>query len=530
MSSADDKKLEAVGNRSDLNLYLFAAIVAMQYLSAPVIYIGITQGSLLDQLGANAVLANLPGASYFVMATLVAVTAWAFPKVRHLKPILVTCYGLCGVVIGATALVLASSAASNEMKIGMVILQSAVTGATIPTAIAFIWEVLGRTTESSKRGIALGLAYGVGPVLAAVGSLIAQLILAGHFELGPLRLENEVLSSPLNYALLFALVSPVMIIASILSSRFQIPVPDNEVERKPVKAILDISLAIVVSIIGMACSLFANLFKEMDSTGESMESSVVETSYRFFSRLLGMSSPETLASWLMSASSVLMIIAVLLFAYHFRDLLSVRLIRIVAIATMFFYVTNVIPTNMNLYSRDVLGVDPTEYAGYQNLMRFSFKALAGLALGWLLVRTNPRSGVLVTASLFGGAMLWAIFATGKAYLLAFGIYGAGELIGVYAPNYMLSVTNENQMKRGQVMMNLLMGPVGQMAIVFGWVADTIKESETTLFGLSPSALGFKTTFVLAIGFLAIGIAITLKYLPRDPKAKNYPEPINPDLE
>ena len=86
------------------------------------------------------------------------------------------------------------------------------------------------------------------------------------------------------------------------------------------------------------------------------------------------------------------------------------------------------------------------------------------------------------------------------------------------------------MKRGQVMMNLLMGPVGQMAIVFGWVADTIKESETTLFGLSPSALGFKTTFVLAIGFLAIGIAITLKYLPRDPKAKNYPEPINPDLE
>ena len=127
-------------------------------------------------------------------------------------------------------------------------------------------------------------------------------------------------------------------------------------------------------------------------------------------------------------------------------------------------------------------------------------------------------------------MLWAMFATGKAYLLAFGIYGAGELIGVYAPNYMLSVTNENQMKRGQVMMNLLMGPVGQMAIVFGWVADTIKESETTLFGLSPSALGFKTTFVLAIGFLAIGIAITLKCLPRDPKAKNYPEPINSDLE
>ena len=61
MNAADDQKIETVGDKSDLNLYLFAAIVAMQYLSAPVIYIGITQGSLLDQLGANAVLANLPG-------------------------------------------------------------------------------------------------------------------------------------------------------------------------------------------------------------------------------------------------------------------------------------------------------------------------------------------------------------------------------------------------------------------------------------------------------------------------------------
>ena len=34
------------------NLVLFASCVALQYLSAPVIYVGITQGSLLDKLGA----------------------------------------------------------------------------------------------------------------------------------------------------------------------------------------------------------------------------------------------------------------------------------------------------------------------------------------------------------------------------------------------------------------------------------------------------------------------------------------------
>lgn len=509
--------------KSAANLYLFAAIVALQYLSAPVIYVGITQGSLLDSLGANTIVANIPGASFFVMVTFVAVTAWAFPKVKHLKPILVTCYGLCGVVSGLTAMALASSSFSNDTKIVMVILQSAVTGATIPTAIAFIWEVLGRTTDPSKRGVALGLAYGVGPILAAVGSLGSQLILAGHFELGGLKLENEVLDSPLNYALLFGLIAPVMILASVLSSILQIQVPSDDVERKPVKEILDIIAAIVLSVIGMLCSLFANLFKDLDPSKLDAEGGSIASAYQSFERVFDIDSPDTLVFWLMTISSVLMICSAVLFAYHFRDLLSVRLIRLVAIATMLFYVTNVIPTNMNLYSTDVLGVDPTEYAGYQNLMRFSFKALAGLVLGWLLVKTNPRSGVLVTASLFGAAMLWALFATGKAYLIAFGIYGAGELIGVYAPNYMLSVTSENQMKRGQVMMNLLMGPVGQMAIVFGWVANTIRENEISMFGLTPSALGFKATFVLAIAFLIAGIVLTLAMLPRDPmKTKKNP--------
>ena len=54
---------------SDRNLRIFATIVALQYLAAPVIYVGITQASLLKELKANALVANLPGASFFVMAT-----------------------------------------------------------------------------------------------------------------------------------------------------------------------------------------------------------------------------------------------------------------------------------------------------------------------------------------------------------------------------------------------------------------------------------------------------------------------------
>ena len=502
------------------NLLLFAGCVALQYLSAPIIYVGITQGSLLDQLGANAVIANIPGASFFVMATLVALVSWAFPKVRHLKPILVTCYAVAGLTAGLTAWVLSLQQVTNNTKIMMVILQSGMTGATVPTAIAFIWEVLGRTTESSRRGIALGMAYGVGPLLAAVGSLGSQLILAGHFELGPLVLSTEVMPAPLNYALLFGLVCPVMVAAAVLASRFTIPVPESDVERKPVTHIIDISAGVLVSMIAMACSLFSNLFAQQTenlSNGAAAVDGLVLRAYQFFSSVLGIEEVERLCVWLMSLSSLLMILATVLFAYHFRDLLSVRILRLITIATLLFYVGNVIPTNMNLYSKSVLGVDPTEYAGYQNLMRFSFKALAGLGLGWLLVKTNPRSGILVTAVLYLAALGWAMFVSGKAYLLAFGIFGAGELIGVYAPNYMLSACNKNQMKRGQVLMNLLMGPVGQMGIVFGWIATTIDQREWTLFGQTSRAFGFQTSFALCGLFLLAGIVLVLWRFPAHPR-------------
>ncbi|MBM83731.1 MAG: hypothetical protein CMJ78_24505 [Planctomycetaceae bacterium] len=463
---------------SDKNLKLFATIVALQYLSAPVIYVGITQASLLKHLDANATVANLPGSSFFVMATLVALVAWAFPKVRHLKPTLTACYGLAAITSGLTAAAIVSPV-SDQIKIIVVILQSGITGATIPTAIAFIWEVLGRTTNEAKRGVALGLAYGAGPIFAAVGSLVSQLILAGHFELGPLNLSVEPIEAPANYSLLFALIAPVMGLASFLSSRFDIELPDDEPERRPFREIIDLALGVAAGIVAMVFAL----------------------------------------QKLMPISICFMFVSTALFVVHFRDLLSIRLVRLVAIMTLIFYVGNTIPSNMSLYSKAVLGVDPMEYAGYQNLLRFAFKALAGAGLGWLLVKTNPRSGVLVTASLYVFALLWAMFATGKSYLLAFGIFGAGELVGVYAPNYMLSACRQSKMKRGQVLMNLAMGPVGQMGVVFGWIADTVHEKGITGWGQESQAFGFKISFALCAGILIAGLLFTVLWIPRKPERK-----------
>jgi hypothetical protein len=468
---------------SQRNMILFAAIVGLQYFAAPVIYVGITQASLLAKLDANALLANLPGASFFVMATLAALAAWAFPRVSQLKPVLMTCYGLAAVTAGLTAVVLVLPV-SNHVKIVTVILQSGITGATIPTAIAFLWEVLGRTTDESKRGLALGLAYGAGPILAAVSALASQLILAGHFELGPLKLQVEPIGSPQNYALLFALITPAMGLASFLSTRFEITVPAEEPERRPFSEVVDLGLGILAGVAAMVFALYE----------------------------------------LMPFSIGCMLLSTVLFAMHFRDLLSVRLLRLVAIMTVIFYVGNTIPSNMSLYSKDVLGVDPMEYAGYQNLLRFTFKAIAGTALGWLLVRTNPRSGVLVTAGLYVLALAWAMFASGKWYLLAFGIFGAGELIGVYAPNYMLSACRRSEMKRGQVMMNLAMGPVGQAGVLFGWIVDSIKESDSTVFGATGRALGFKLSFAVCAGILILGIVFTVFCIPARPMREDDQQP------
>ena len=466
-----------------LNVLLFSGCVALQYLAAPVIYVGITQSSLLDQLGANATVANLPAASFFVMATLVALVAWYKPRAADLKPVLVWCYLLAAVTSGLLGIILQSSL-DDEIKIFCVILQSGVTGATIPTAIAFVWEVLGRGTRESDRGLALGLAYGLGPVLAAVGSLGAQLILAGRCEILTLQWKITPLAFPANFSLLFFIVSPVMAGAALLASRFVLETPEHEEPgRRPFKEVQDLFWGVLASVVAMVCVL---------------------QQY-----------------WLIAYA--LMAISTVLFACHFRDLLSSRLLRLAIFVTLLMYLGNIIPSNMTLYSKEVLGVDPQETVGYQNAIRFSFKALAGVFLGWVLTRYNARAGILITAGLYVLALFWAMIASKTMYLYAFGIFGAGELVGVYAPNYILSACRKSQMRRSMVLMNLLMAPVGQLAPVFGQIADDIRKKDIRAFGQSSQAFGFQTSFAVCAAVILLAIVIAVIWLPRTPRPDDLPE-------
>src|SRR3569623_232674 len=187
------------------NLLLFAACSGAIYLAAPVGYVGVTQASLCHQLGASDAVANLPATFYFAMTVMPVVLAWLFPAVSLLKRNLSACYLLNAMALTAVGATLLSPLA-DSFKIGIVIAQGAVCGATMPAAIAFLWELVGRGVSEARRGWALSLAFGGGPLLAVAGSLGSQLLLSGRLG----RWELSGLEYPWNFAALFLLAAPIM--------------------------------------------------------------------------------------------------------------------------------------------------------------------------------------------------------------------------------------------------------------------------------------------------------------------------------
>lgn len=409
------------------NLLLFAACTGLQYLAAPVNYVGLLQAPLFRELGASDSVANLPATFYFGLTFSPVIFAWLIPYVSWLKRNLVACYALTAVSQAVVALALQTEL-SNELKIVLVIAQSALFGVTGPTAIAFVWEILGRGTEESRRGLALSLAFGVGPLLAVAGSRASQIILSGAHSAGA---ELQVVP---RFAVLYALAAGLMGVAAILSSFVIVPRPQFEAERRP----------------------FAEAV---------------------FGGLLGF--------------------------------LRNPILRTATIVTILLYAGNSIVSNMGLYSREIYGDSPALHSGEQSEMRFAFKVLAGLALGRLLTRTNPKVGLMATGLIFLASVLFAMIATADSYLLVFGLYGAGELIGVYAPNYILSASRKQDMRRNLAFVTMMMAPAAPAGFLFGLISETAGDvwGKTT---------GYQLSFAACAVIMLAGLLLAAFKLPARP--------------
>ena len=186
--------------------------------------------------------------------------------------------------------------------------------------------------------------------------------------------------------------------------------------------------------------------------------------------------------------------------------------------TVFIYTGNTISSNMNLYTPHILDNLPQNYAGFQNELRFGFRGVAGFLLGWILTKTYPKAGILLTGCIFVAVQLWAIFATGTMYLIEFGIYSAGELIGVYAPNYILLVSPNPQIRRNMAFATMLMAPAAPTGYLFGTISDYVREHNIISFGVTNSpAFGFQMSFAVCAAMMLVGILIVICWLPARPK-------------
>jgi MFS family permease len=205
------------------NVLCFAGFWCIYYLAAPVSYVGINHANLLKDLGNSDTVANLPHAVYQWLTAFPILVAWFLPQPKLVKPLLVI--PLVGMAIASAAVSAALWLELPSTTVSVaVIAHGAVLGACNGVLVTTLWEALRRGVSTARRGQALGVTFGVGPLLACVGSLAQQALFAkepvGGIELG--------IEFPQNYLALFAASVPLLLLAIVASASFVVPLPPEE--------------------------------------------------------------------------------------------------------------------------------------------------------------------------------------------------------------------------------------------------------------------------------------------------------------
>lgn len=212
------------------NIACFATFWGLFYFAAPVSYIGLTHANLLKDLGNNDTVSNLPSAVYMWLTIIPVFAAWFFPQPRYLKRLGFTSVALMSAMTGLVALTLWLSN-SSTFRTAVVIAHGGLFGAVNGISLSTLWDLLRRGVSTSRRGKALGLAFGVGPIFACAGSLLQDAMFQGELLGG----RTFGLTFPDNYLAMFAGLAPMMLFAAICFAFFVVP-PDDEIAtlREPV--------------------------------------------------------------------------------------------------------------------------------------------------------------------------------------------------------------------------------------------------------------------------------------------------------
>ena len=205
---------DAALDRRNGNLFVLTQLLT--YFSAPVLYVGVVQAAFCDKLGASATVANLPSSTYLLGAVVPLFCAWLLPA-RLEQRIVVTSY----TVVAASLLVVCAAVffdAPDWLRIAVVIGQGLMLGVLNSIISLYLLKCLARGTSETGRARALKYAFGLGPVAAVLGSLLAQLLLAKKIP---------GIGYPGNFGVLYLVALPCMGLCALLARRFRLmQVPD----------------------------------------------------------------------------------------------------------------------------------------------------------------------------------------------------------------------------------------------------------------------------------------------------------------
>ena len=153
------------------------------------------------------------------------------------------------------------------------------------------------------------------------------------------------------------------------------------------------------------------------------------------------------------------------------DFIRQRQFLLLVIAYVLFNAAWHVFANASLNIWEAMGVEPKSLAGWVQVLRFGGKGAAGFLLGWLVARRGAKAGAVVTTLLTVAGLFWLLGITGKAYMVTFALFGAGELGGLYYPNYCVSASRPQYVKRNVSLISLFMLPAAAVPVMHGAISD-----------------------------------------------------------
>ena len=144
--------------------------------------------------------------------------------------------------------------------------------------------------------------------------------------------------------------------------------------------------------------------------------------------------------------------------------------------------------NLSLYSRVVLGGDPKQYSGTIMALRSGSKSAGGYLLGIIAIRKGIRSPLLTTVFFLVAVMVWDWSVPRYAYLMAFGLMGAGELGGAYFPNYTVRISSASSGVRNLSLLTLISPVSSSVPALHSALTDWFDSSASFIFALALKAI------------------------------------------